>query len=280
MIELLKAYSAPEKIGLVLLAAVAAHLLVRLVRFASIKFTSAGSASRQTIRKIRTLASLTASALIFVLYAAVIGYAFFQFNISLTSYLAGVSIIGIAVAFGLQGLVQDVVTGLTIIFYDLFDVGDMVEVGGQLGVVREIGIRFTVLENALGSEVFLQNRSIANVIAYKRAYIRCNVDVTLSRDESLRNRQEVLVRELTDALVEQFPRIHRAPPEIVGRQTTSSGRTYVRIKFRIWPGRGGPIETAFLKEILTSCKEMDPAYADWMITVNYEVEQEIMSKGS
>ena len=274
MTELLKGYSAIEKIGFVLLAAVVAHVLVRLIRYASVRIMSGGPSSRQALRKTRTVASLATSALIFLLYAAVIGYAFFQFNISFTGYIAGVSILGVAVAIGSQGFVQDIVTGLTIIFTDLFDVGDMVEIGGQVGIVREIGIRFTVLENPFGSEVFLQNRAITNVITFKRTYIRCNVDVTLSADEQFHEREEALIHALTDALVSQFPRINRAPPEIVGKETAPSGRTYVRVKFRIWPGRGGPIETSFKQEILTGFKQIDPDYADWMIAVNYEVERE------
>ena len=278
MSDLLKGYSAIEKIGFVLMAAVLAHILVRLIRYTSFRIMSGGPSLRQTFRKTRTVASLTTSALIFLLYAAVIGYAFFQFNVSFTGYIAGVSILGVAVAFGSQGFVQDIVTGLTIIFTDLFDVGDMVEIGGQVGIVREIGIRFTVLENALGSEVFLQNRAITNVITFKRTYIRCNVDVTLSTDEGFQERQEALLHTLTEALISQFPRINRAPPEIVGKETTPSGRTYARIKFRIWPGRGGPIETSFKQEILTGFKQIEPDYADWMIAVNYEVEREAASK--
>jgi len=272
MTEWLKGYTAIEKIGFVLLVAVVAHLLVGLIRFASVRIMSAGSP--RSLRKTRTVASLATNAAVFTLYLAVFGYALLQFGIPLTGYVAGVSIIGIAVAFGSQGLVQDVVTGLTIIFSDLFDVGDMVEIGGQVGIVREMGIRFTILENALGAEVFLQNRSIANVITYPRAYIRCNVDVSLSRDEPLRERQQEIVANLTNAVIDQFPRINRAPPEIMGQETASSGRTYIRIKFRLWPGRGGPIETTFKQELLAAFKEIDPSYADWMVAVNFEVEKE------
>ena len=276
MSEWLKGYTAIEKIGFVLLFAIAVHLLVRLIRFASVRLMSAGSP--RSLRRARTVASLSTNAAVFTLYLAVLGYALFQFGIPLTGYVAGVSILGVAVAFGSQGLVQDVVTGLTIIFSDLFDVGDMVEIGGQIGLVREIGIRFTVLENAFGAEVFLQNRSIANVITYRRAYIRCNVDVTLSRDTALHEQERQIAENLTNAAIDQFPRIHRAPPEIMGQETASSGRSYIRIKFRLWPGRGGPIETTFKQELLAACKEIDPAYADWMVAVNFEVEKETAVK--
>jgi len=272
MLEFLKGYSALEKFGLVLLAAICGHVLVRLVRWASSRLMSTGTSRK--MRKTRTVASLTTSALIFTLYLLVLGYAFYQFDVPLTGYVAGVSVIGIAVAFGSQGLVQDIVTGLTVIVTDLFDVDDMVEIGGQIGIVRKVGIRFTVLQNALGAEVFLQNRSIANVITYPRAYIRCNVDITLSRDAVLHEQERSLVQTLTDALVQQFPRIHRASPEILGTEATATGRSYVRIKFRIWPGRGGPIETSFKQEIVAALKELDTSYADWMVAVNYEVERD------
>src|SRR5687767_4431636 len=90
------------------------------------------------------------------------------------------SVLGLAIGFGSQGLVQDVVTGLTLIFSDLIDVGDLVEVSGQTGVVRGVTMRFVELENALGGTVFVPNRTISSVINYPRGYVRCFVDVTLA----------------------------------------------------------------------------------------------------
>ena len=50
-------------------------------------------------------------------------------------------------------------------------------------------------------------------------------------------------------------------------------KEFVRIKFRLWPGRTGLIETTFKQEVLHMLKEIDPSYADWMVAVNYEVEE-------
>lgn len=272
MTDWLQGFSTSEKVFLVVAVAVCAHVLVRLVRYAGSRILAAGAPRKY--RKTRTVATLVTSSIIFALYLGVIGYAFFQFGISLTGYIASVSVVGLALAFGSQGLVQDMVTGLTIIFTDLFDVGDLVEIGGQVGLVEKVGIRFTVLENPLGAKIFLPNRTIGNVITYQRSYIRCNVDVTLSVDTELRTREEELVRTLTQSLFEQFPRIHRAPLEVMGTETTSSGRTYIRVKMRIWPGRGGPIETSFKQELLAALKALDPAYQDWMVAINFEVERD------
>ena len=74
---------------------------------------------------------------------------------------------------------QDVLTGLTLVFSDLIDVDDRVEIGGQVGRVRSIGMRFLILENPMGTLVYIPNRSIGSLINYPQGYIRFLVDVTL-----------------------------------------------------------------------------------------------------
>jgi small conductance mechanosensitive channel len=180
---------------------------------------------------------------------------------------------GLAIGFGLQGLVQDVVTGLTLVFSDLYDVGDMVEISGQTGIVRKVGMRFTVLENPLGAEVFIPNRLITNVVNYPRGYVRSLVDVTLSNDAEIADIMQEKVAALVSSAMEQFPGIVIAPPSVEGTLTTSAGKKVLRVKFRIWPGRGAPIEIALKQELIQTLKDIDPSYADWMVTVNYEVEK-------
>ena len=67
----------------------------------------------------------------------------------MTTYLATASVVGFAVGFGSQGLVQDVITGLTLIFTDTLEVGDVVEISGYIGRVERVGLRFTELKTFL-----------------------------------------------------------------------------------------------------------------------------------
>ena len=251
--------------------ALGAHVLVLAVRrLAATVMHSKGSRSR---RKVRTITTLLSSTLVFALYATALGLGLSELGVPLTTYLASVSIVGFAIAFGSQGIVQDVVNGVTIVFTDLFDVGDMVEIGGQTGQVESLGMRFTTLVNALGAEVFVPNRSITNVIVYPRGYVRCIADVTLSSDEEMARRMEDAIRRIVTATFEQYPGILRTEPDYEGIQTTASGRNFLRVKFRLWPGRGGPIETAFKQEVVQALKSIDASYSDWMVAVNYEVER-------
>lgn len=260
-----------ERVAAVLVIASGAHLLVLAVRHYAKHLLSVEALRRWS--KLRTLAGLITSALVFVLYFAALGLVLQEFGVSLTAYLASASIIGLAIGFGSQGVVQDVVTGLTVILSDLFQVGDLVEISGQTGVVQNISMRFTSLLNPMGASVYIPNRTLTNVIIYPRGYVRCFADVTLSSEQSLAEQMLASIENITSGFVQQFPGILRDQVEICPVEVTASGRQFVRIKFRIWPGRSATVEQAYRNEILASMKLLDPDYADWMLAINNEVSE-------
>ncbi len=265
----------PWRILVVIAVVIGVHVAVLIIRAAGKRLMTA--MPRRSFAKARSLLGLLTSIAIFVLYFAAVGFVLKEFGVSLTAYLASASVLGLAVGFGSQGLVQDVVTGLTLIFSDLVDVDDMVEISGQTGIVQTIGMRFLVLKNYLGAEVFIPNRTITNVINYPRGYVRCLVDVTLSQEPAIADRMEALVQSIVASAFQQFSGLFITEPSSEGRTKTSSGKAFLRIKFRIWPGRGTALETTLKQEIVQSLKELDAAYLDWMVTVNYEVEQKLGS---
>lgn len=226
-----------------------------------------------SVSKAKTVASLGISIAVFALYFGAFGLVLKEFHVSLKAYLASASVIGLAIGFGSQGLVQGVVTGLTLVFSDFFDVGDVVEISGQTGIVRRVGMRFTVLENSFGAEIFIPNRTISNVVNYPLGYVRAIVDITLPNDPDIADRMEEKVASLLKSTAEQIPGIFRMPPGTEGRFRTSSGKEFLRVKFCLWPGRGGPIETTFKQEVVQALKAIDTSYGEWMVTVNYEVEK-------
>ena len=265
----------PLRILIVAAIIVGFHLMVILVRRLSNKWMSSKVSAK--LSKSRTIGSLTTSALVFLLYFSAFGIILSEFGVSLKAYLASASIMGLAIGFGSQGLVQDVVNGLTVVFSGLFDVGDMVEISGQTGTVKAFGMRFTVIENAFGAEVSIPNRTITNVVRYPRGYIRGLVDITLFDDPQLTKQAEEKVKTIVQATFEQLSGTFVYPPSIEGRIKTSSGKEFLRVKFRLWPGRGSPIETVFKQEVYYALKALDPNYQDWMVTVNYEVERKVLS---
>ncbi len=271
----MNALSGPVRIFIIAAIVVGLHLLVILVRRISNKWMSSQVSAK--LSKSRTISSLTTSTLVFLLYFSAFGLILSEFGVSLKAYLASASILGLAIGFGSQGFVQDVVNGLTVVFSGLFDVGDMVEISGQTGTVKAFGMRFTVIENAFGAKVSIPNRTITNVVRYPRGYIRGLADITLPDNPQLAKQAEEKVTSIVNATFEQISGTFVYPPSIEGRIKTSSGKEFLRVKFRLWPGRGTPIETVFKQEVLYALKALDPNYQDWMVTVNYEVERKLVS---
>ncbi len=258
------------KISIIIGMALLSHFSVVIIRLVSNKLLESKFSKKVT--NVKTATSLITSSLIFIIYFAAAGFILNEFGISLKAYIASASIIGLAVGFGSQGLVQDVVTGVTLVFSDLVDIGDMVEISGQTGVVESIGMRFTILKNAYGSHVFIPNRTIANVVNYPRGYMRCLVDISIT--DKLKNKIDLeKIKNLTHIINDGFSGVLRADTEIIGTIKTASDKDYLRIKFRIWPNRGLPIETVFKQELLVYLKSIDNEYLERQIYINYEIEE-------
>jgi small conductance mechanosensitive channel len=269
MATLLPDITGPWRIVLIVAVALLMHLLVLGIRVVNKYISSATS----RLSKARTLMSLLASVLTFSAYFLALGFVLAELGVSLTAYIASASILGIAIAFGSQGIVQDVVSGLTIIFTNLFDIGDMVEVSGQTGLVKSVTMRFTVLQTALGADVFIPNRTVGNVTNYNRGYVRCLVDISLANNPEIAKNQQASAEKLMKAYVDQYPSIHRRTPDVDGVIATQSGRRFLRLKFRIWPGRGAILENQFRAEALAAMRATEPGYADWMVSISYEMEK-------
>ena len=259
------------RILIIVLLATGAHLLVIAIRYLGNRILS----HRLTVAfsLARTFMSFVVSTLIFTMYFVALGLVFKEFGISLTAYFASASIIALAVGFGLQGLVQDVVTGLTIVFSKLFYLGDMVEIAGQTGIVSNFGVRFTVLVNYMGAEIFVPNRTITNVVNYPRGYIRGIAEIQLPDDPGVVKSIEDCVAKILQANYDRFPGIHIKPPSMEGRYKAVSEKEFLKIKFRIWPGQGTILENNFKRELIEALKIIDPRYEDWMLVLNYEVEK-------
>lgn len=273
MNEFLNNLALPWRLAAFAGLAVATHLVVILVRQIAQRAFLSQQVSRH--QKLRSIATLTTSALVFTLYFLAVGFILREFGVSLTAYLASASVVGLAIGFGSQGIVQDVVTGLTFIFSDLVDVGDLVEISGQTGIVKAITMRFVELGNAMGATVFIPNRTINNVINYPRGYVRCIVDITLRGDDASRDAIEATALRLMSQVQQQFPGIQMREPSSEGRIKFDAGKEILRIKFRIWPNREKPIETTYYQELISELKQIVPDYQPWMVSISYEVEKRV-----
>src|SRR5690606_6681489 len=85
-------------------------------------------------------------------------------GVQTTTLLAGAGIVGLALSFGAQSLIEDVISGLFIIFEEQFLIGDVIEIGSFRGVVTDIGIRVTKFEDINGDIRTINNSDIRSAI--------------------------------------------------------------------------------------------------------------------
>ena len=268
------------RIGVIILVAITGHFVVKAIKYFSqlmltLKAKSNVSSHQTFLRrfpKFATIMTILVSAITFMIYFLAIGLILKEFRISLTTYLASASVIGLAIGFGLQGFVQDVVIGLTLIFSDAINIGDMVELSGQMGKVESIGLRFTTLVNFYGQEINIPNRNIGSIGRFRNGVIRAYVDIQLLEQADEQKLIEI-IQQIANGMYNQHRSIILTPPELFGVKEAKPGNwKYLRIKFRIWPGQISLIETSIKQRILSSIKEIYGDYDEWMITITYRVE--------
>ncbi|WP_285851957.1 mechanosensitive ion channel family protein [Sporosarcina luteola] len=134
---------------------------------------------RKEERREQTLLKLLENTLSYVVYFSAILAILQEFNIDVKGLLAGAGVLGLAVGFGAQSLVKDVISGFFILFEDQFSVGDYVKNGTAEGRVEEIGLRTTKIKNFTGEIFILPNGTIAQVINYSLKNSLAIVDVAI-----------------------------------------------------------------------------------------------------
>ncbi len=108
-----------------------------------------------------------------------------ELNIDLRPILASAGVLGLAIGFGAQNLVRDMITGFFIIFEDQFAVGDYIAVNNKMGTVEEIGLRTTKIKSFTGEINIIPNGSITEVTNYSINNSIAIVDVGIAYEENI-----------------------------------------------------------------------------------------------
>lgn len=265
-------------IALAILANVAVKLVGRISAWVAIQGRAQESHLGFVARKPKfvTLLHLLTNTITAIVYFFAVGMILQECGVNLTAYLASASVIGLAVSFGSQGLVQDVVIGLTLIFSDVMDVGEMVEIAGTVvvvGRVEDIGLRFTKLINIYNQTIFIPNRTISNVSRFPDDGLFAYADIRLPQSVD-KDKVIEAIEVGAQSTWGQFNAIILVKPVVCPVQLSHEGGwNFVRVQFKIWPGQGNLIETVFRQQMVSAMKVFDQNYAEWQVAVTYRTSK-------
>jgi moderate conductance mechanosensitive channel len=114
-------------------------------------------------QRLSALSSVAQSTVTFVIFAVVILMILAELGYNITTILAGTTVIGVTVAFGLQSIVKDFVSGVFMLVEDQLGVGDYVDMNMASGVVEGIGLRITELRARDGTVWYVRNGEVLRV---------------------------------------------------------------------------------------------------------------------
>ncbi|MBY6825269.1 mechanosensitive ion channel family protein [Clostridium botulinum] len=134
---------------------------------------------------------------------------------------------GLAVGFGAQSLIKDLINGFFILFEDQFGVGDHITVGTFSGLVESIGIRTTIIKDFTGDIHSIPNGSIIEVTNHSRGNIRFIVDVDIAYEENIDNAISIIKEVCSD--FEQDNEDIREPMEVLGVNALNASSVTIRV---------------------------------------------------
>ncbi len=182
---------------------------------------------RKSERREKTMYRLLENILSYVVYFSAILAILSEFSINIKGLLAGAGVLGLAVGFGAQSLVKDVITGFFILFEDQFSVGDYVLIGTTEGTVEEIGLRTTKIQ-AYGGEIhIIPNGSILEVVNYSIRNSLVILDIGVAYEMDI-NRIEMLLTEFLNNLPDHYEELVGIPT-LIGIQNLEPSRVILRI---------------------------------------------------
>lgn len=184
-------------------------------------------------RRQQTLSKLLENVVAYVIYFIAIISILSAFTIDITGLIAGAGVLGLAIGFGAQNLVRDIITGFFIIFEDQFSVGDYVRIGSAEGTVEEIGLRTTKVKAWTGELFIFPNGNVTDVVNFSIHNSIAVVDVNISYESDIA-KVENLIQEFLSTLQERYEQIIKQP-ELLGVQNLTTTEVVVRITAETLP---------------------------------------------
>ena len=161
-------------------------------------------------RKAKTISSLIRSLIKYIVIIALICVILVLWGVDVIGIVAGVGVLTLIIGLGCQSLIQDVISGIFIVFDDYFAVGDTVIIDGFRGTIIDVGLKTTKLQDFGGNIKAITNSSIVTVVNMSRLRSVVSVTLSVSYNEDVERVEALILKEIA-TLKEKVPNIIDGP---------------------------------------------------------------------
>ncbi|MEB7824651.1 mechanosensitive ion channel family protein [Staphylococcus chromogenes] len=229
------------KLIIVLIYVLVAFLVTRILNKIIAQFFKVNNKSKKTPRakRSKTLITLVQNVVGYLVWFITGTTILSKFGISVESILAGAGVVGLAIGFGAQTLVKDIITGFFIIFENQFDVGDYVSIknnGSPIaeGTVKSIGLRSTRIMSITGELSTIPNGTMSEVTNFSVTNGVALVDIPISTSENIE-----LVEQKLGVFLKSIPKKYEIfidTPQVLGVDAIESYQVTLRVSAETSPG--------------------------------------------
>ncbi|OLE68973.1 MAG: hypothetical protein AUG74_09205 [Bacteroidetes bacterium 13_1_20CM_4_60_6] len=174
-----------------------------------------------------------------------------ELTIDVIPILTGAGIAGLAIGFGAQNLVRDVISGFFLILEDQVRVGDLARINGVAGLVEQINLRTIVLRDGEGAVQVFPNGTITALANLSKQFAYAVVDLRVAYNENI-DRVLGTIKEV-GAVMEKdavWGPLVLAPLEVIGVESLADGAATVRVKFKTQPLNQGRVANELRRRLM------------------------------
>jgi small-conductance mechanosensitive channel len=175
----------------------------------------------------------------------------FNVFINIAPILAGAGILGLAISFGAQSLVRDIISGFFILLENQFAVGDVIEVAGKSGVVEKMTLRVVVLRDLEGTMHVVPNGEMKVVSNKTRGWSRAVVDISVPFTEDVDRALSVVRDEAAQFSTDRIWGLQLdGPIEVLGVESMTDNAVVVRTLLKTQPGSQWNVAREFRRRLV------------------------------
>jgi small conductance mechanosensitive channel len=216
-----------------ILKTVVHHIMDQVLKKTYNRQSEAALAKRQ--KTLESVANATLKIVIWVISGLMI---LSELGVDIAPLIAGAGIVGIALGFGGQYLVRDIIAGLFIIIEDQFRKGDVVEIAGSSGLVQDVNLRRTILRDLDGAEHHIPNGEITKTLNKTKFWSRIHLNIGIAYEADIDKAFEILNEVGKEfAEDEKWKDSIIKVPEVIGLDELADSAVVIKILGEIKPGK-------------------------------------------
>jgi small conductance mechanosensitive channel len=197
---------------------------------------SAGLLSERRTQRAATLGSVLKSAVSITIFSIAFLLVLGELQVNLAPFIAGTSIVGVALGFGAQNIVKDFLSGIFMLFEDQYGVGDVIDFQLASGTVEAVGLRSTRLRDVNGTVWYVRNGEVLRVGNKSQGFAQVVLDIPLDAWADV-DRASQAMRDVSAEMAEEdeWSSVFLSNPEVQGVESMTRDETVIRLVAKVRP---------------------------------------------